>query len=79
MYEPQDILIVVGLTIIIVLLINAAILKVFRRGSSTRYDRYKKFGKILTDVRNPWREEDKQLEELSNILKTINEEVEADE
>jgi len=79
MYEPQDILIVVGLTLVIVLLINAAILVVFRRGSGTRFDRYKVFGKILIDVRNPWREEVKQLEELSNILNTINEEVEADE
>ena len=79
MYEPQDILIVVGLTLVIVLLINAAILIVFRRGSGTRFDRYKVYGKILIDVRNPWREEVKQLEELSNILNTINEEVEADE
>ena len=69
MYEPQDILIVVGLTLFIVVLINAAILRAFRRGN----------GKILIDVRNPWKEEDKQLEELSNILNTINEEVEADE
>jgi predicted membrane chloride channel (bestrophin family) len=79
MYEPEDILIVVGLTLFIILLINAAILIKFRRGSGTRLNRYKVYGKILTDVRNPWREEDKQLEELSNILKTINEEVEADE
>jgi len=79
MYEPQDILIVVGLTLVIVLLINAAILVVFRRGSGTRFDRYKVFGKILIDVRNPWREEVKQLEELSNILNTINEEVDVDE
>jgi len=79
MYEPQDILIVVGLTLVIVLLINAAILVVFRRGSGTRFDRYKVFGKILIDVRNPLREEFKQLEELSNILNTINEEVDVDE
>ncbi len=79
MYETQEILIVVGLTLVIVLLINAAILVVFRRGSGTRFDRYKVFGKILLDVRKPWREEVKQLEELSNILNTINEEVEADE
>ena len=79
MYEPQDILIVVGLTLVIVLLINAAILVVFRRDSGTRFDRYKVFGKILLDVRNPWREEVKQLEELSNILNTINEEVDVDE
>ena len=79
MYEPKDILIVVGLILVIVFLINAAILRAFRRGSGTRFNRYKVYGKILTDVRNPWREEDKQLEELSNILKTINEEVEADE
>ncbi len=79
MYEPQDILIVVGLTLVIVLLINAAILRVFRRGTNTRFDRYKVFGKILLDVRKPWREEVKQLEELSNILNTINEEVETDE
>ncbi len=79
MYEPQDILIVVGLTLFIILLINAAILIKFRRGSGARFNRYKVYGKILTDVRNPWREEDKQLEELSNILKTISEEVEADE
>jgi len=79
MYEPQDILIVVGLTLFIVVLINAAILRAFRRGTGTRFDRYKVYGKIFKDVRNPWREEDKQLEELSNILNTINEEVEADE
>jgi predicted membrane chloride channel (bestrophin family) len=79
MYEPQDILIVVGLTLFIVLLINAAILIKFRRGSGTRFDRYKVFGKIIIDARKPWREEDKQLEELSNIIKTINEEDEEDE
>ena len=79
MYEPQDILIVVGLTLFIIILINAAILITFRRGSGTRFNRYKVYGKILTDVRKSWREEDKQLEELSNILKTINEEVEEDE
>ena len=71
MNQIQEITVILCLTIGIVIVLNIGIIVVFRRNPSARVKPYKTIGKALRIARDPWEEEDKQLNELSNIIESI--------
>jgi hypothetical protein len=73
LYPIEDVLLVLCLTIGAIILINAGIIVVFRRGGNKKASPYKTFGQAINVARNPWKEEDEQMNELSNILDSIQE------
>jgi hypothetical protein len=73
LYSVDDVLLVLCLTIGAVVLINIGIIVVFRRGGSNKASPYKTFGQAINVARNPWKKENDQMNELSNILDSIQE------
>jgi hypothetical protein len=69
-----DGLLIIGLAIGIVILINVGIILAFIKGDKNRDAPYKALGKAIDIARNPWKEENEQLKELSNILDSIKKE-----
>lgn len=72
-------LLIVGLAIGIVILVNVGVILAFLKGGKDRESPYKALGKAINMVRNPWKKENEQLEELSNILDSIKEETDEGE
>jgi polyhydroxyalkanoate synthesis regulator phasin len=60
--EPEKALIVVGITLAVVLVINAGILVTFLRTKSS--ERFKIIGKAIQIVRDPFRSENESINEL---------------
>ena len=73
MYPVKDALIIIGLTLGVVILINVGIIVAYRRGDSKRDMPYKSFGQALNIFKNPWKKENEQIDELSNLLDSIEE------
>jgi hypothetical protein len=73
LYPVDDVLLVLCLTIGAVVLINVGIIVAFRRGGSKKASPYKTFGKAINVARNPWKKENEQMNELSSILDSIEE------
>lgn len=79
MYSANDILLVVGLAIGIVILINMGAILAFLKGDKNRDAPYRALGKAINIVKNPWKDENEQLKELSNLLDSIKKEGDEDE
>ena len=79
MYSTNDILLAVGLAIGIVILVNFGAILAFLRGSKNRDAPYKALGKAINIAKNPWKEENEQIKELSNALDSIKKEGDEDE
>jgi hypothetical protein len=79
LYSVNDILLVIGLAMGIVILINLGAILAFLKGDKNGDAPYKALGKAINIAKNPWEEENEQLKELSNILDSIKEEKDEDE
>lgn len=73
MNQFQEVTVVLCLTIGIVIIINVGIIILFRSDPGARVKPYKIIGKALKIARNPWEDESKKLDELSNIIESIQE------
>ena len=60
-------------------LINVGIILAFRKGGKRRDMPYKALGKAINIAKNPWKEENEQIKELSNALDSIKKEGDEDE
>jgi hypothetical protein len=69
--QTNNVIVILCLTIGIVIIINIGIIAAFRRGSDSRVKPFKTFGQALNLARNPWKKENEQLNELSHILDSI--------
>lgn len=77
--QMSESLIIIGLIIGVVILLNVGIFIRFRKGSRTRDMPYKAFGQAIDIFKNPWKKEDQQIEELSTLLDSIEENTEKSE
>ena len=73
MNQLQEVTVLLCLIIGIVIIINVGIIFLFRRDPGARVKPYKTIGKALKIARNPWEDENKKLNELSNIIESIQE------
>lgn len=73
MNQLQEVALILCLTIGIVIIINVSIIVLFRRDPGARVKPYKTIGKALKIAKSPWEDEDKQLNELTNIIESIQE------
>ena len=79
MYSTNDILLAVGLAIGIVILVNFGAILAFLRGSKNRDAPYKALGKAINIVKDPWKKENEQIDELSDLLDSIEEKSDQDD
>ena len=79
MYPVKDILLILGLTIGVVILINVGIILAFRKGGKRRDMPYKALGKAINIVKDPWKKENEQIDELSDLLDSIEEKSDQDD
>jgi hypothetical protein len=77
--QLQEVTVILCLTIGLVIIINVGIIAVFRRNPGARAKSYKTIGKALKIARDPWEDENKQLDELSNLIESIQEKPEQNE
>lgn len=64
-------IIVIGITLGVIAGLNIAIVLYFRANPKIKTGHYKRMGKLLTDLRKPWRSEEDEIEKLSSMVKSI--------
>ena len=71
MYILSKGIIVIGITLVVIAAINIAIILYFRTNPKIKTGTYKSIGKLLTDFRKPWQNEEDKIEKLSSMVKSI--------
>ena len=65
---------IVGIILGLVLLFNFAAIFMAKNNQEKLNKRYKNYGKVLNNIRNPYKEEEKDFEKLASLVNKIREE-----
>ncbi len=63
--------VVIGITLGVIVILNIAIFLYFRTNPKFKTGHYKSLGKLLTDFRKPWHNEEENIKKLSSIVKSL--------
>ena len=63
--------VVIGVTLGVIAILNIAIIYYFKTNPKFKTGYYKSIGKLLTDLRKPWQNEEDNIKKLSSIMKSI--------
>ena len=66
--------VVIGVTLGVIAIFNIAIIFYFRSNPKIKTGYYKSFGKLLTEIRKPWQNEENNIKRLSTMVKTLQDE-----